>query len=160
MCEQCWPATCEDDIKKFWHHLALHQSPLAEISPNKDHIPLWIWGDEAQYRENGDQVMLMCLGNILDKRKFSIEACYPLSLRRSDAWDWFWVCLIKSLLSFFLQIGMNSKYCCQPDLNIDMPNQIYIYICMIIHGFFTPIWPMWETRPRHPHEKDHQKKHT
>ncbi len=113
VCEQCWPAICEDDVKQFWHHLALHRSPLAEISPNQDHIPLWIWGDEAQYRENGDQVLLICMGSILDKRKFSIEACYPLSLCRSETWekaDQLFVFVIKSLLVLVSVRHANINY--------------------------------------------------
>ena len=86
VCEPCWPTVDEDDIKKYWDHLKEHKSPLASISPDRNHVPLWIWGDEAQYRESGDEILLICMGSICDTRKFSVETCYPLSICRSDSW--------------------------------------------------------------------------
>jgi hypothetical protein len=79
------PHIDESEIKHYWDHLSKVNSPLAKISPEKNHYPLWIWGDEAQYRENGDEIMLICIGAVLDNRKHSIESCYPLSICRSDA---------------------------------------------------------------------------
>ena len=79
------PNVCKSEIKRYWDHLSKVNSPLAKISPEMDHYPIWIWGDEAQYRENGDEIMLICIGAVLDNRKHSIESCYPLSICRSDA---------------------------------------------------------------------------
>ncbi|CAL1145496.1 unnamed protein product [Cladocopium goreaui] len=78
------PHIDESEIKHYWDHLSKVNSPLAKISPEKNHYPLWIWGDEAQYRENGDEIMLICIGAVLDNRKHSIESCYPLSICRSE----------------------------------------------------------------------------
>lgn len=78
------PSIPKSKIKEFWDHLSGVNSPLAEISPGKGHYPLWLWGDECQYRESGEEVMLIAMGGILDHRKHSIEACYPLSITRSE----------------------------------------------------------------------------
>lgn len=79
------PVIEEREIRGFWEHLSACKSPLANISPDKNHYPLWIWGDEAQYRENGDEVLLITLGAVLDPRKYSVEACYPICILRSEA---------------------------------------------------------------------------
>ena len=79
------PSLPSSEIKSFWDHLSNANSPLAEISPGKNHYPIWLWGDECQYRESGEEVMLIAMGGVLDNRKHSIEACYPLSITRSEA---------------------------------------------------------------------------
>ena len=85
VCEPCWPRIDPADVETYWQNLESHQSPLASISPDHSHIPLWIWGDECQFRENGDELLLICIGCVVDARKFSVEVCYPLALCRSDA---------------------------------------------------------------------------
>ncbi len=85
VCEPCWPCVDDADVKAFWNNLSANGSPLANISPDKNHIPIWLWGDEAQYRENGDEILLICMGIVVDKRKFSVESCYPLGICRSDS---------------------------------------------------------------------------
>ena len=89
-CHPSWPMVANADVKKYWEHLAAQNSPLASISPNQDHVPLWLWGDEAQYRKgSGDEILLVCLGSVLHTEKFSVASCYPLSLCRSEAGlDW------------------------------------------------------------------------
>lgn len=81
-----WPRIPDEDIKHYWSHLRAVGSPLAGVSPQGNHIPLWIWGDGAQWRENGDEIYLICIGCCIDKRKFSVESCYPISLCKSDSW--------------------------------------------------------------------------
>ncbi|CAK8995748.1 Uncharacterized protein (Fragment) [Durusdinium trenchii] len=84
VCEPCWPRIDPADVETYWQNLESHQSPLASISPDHSHIPLWIWGDECQFRENGDELLLICIGCVVDARKFSVEVCYPLALCRSE----------------------------------------------------------------------------
>ncbi len=81
-----WPLIPDEDIKHYWSHLRAVGSPLAGVSPQGHHIPLWIWGDGAQWRENGDEIYLICIGCCIDKRKFSVESCFPISLCKSDSW--------------------------------------------------------------------------
>lgn len=92
--EPHWPSIDQAAIIEYWDNLKNRNSPLAEISPDKTHIPLWIWGDECQFRENGDELLVICIGSILDPRKFSIDCCYPLALCRSEA------CLVLVLANF------------------------------------------------------------
>lgn len=79
------PSVDGQEVVQYWSHLSAMGNPLAKISPLKNHIPLWIWGDEAQFRENGDEVLLIAIGSVLDQRKYSVEACYPLSICRSES---------------------------------------------------------------------------
>jgi len=103
VCEPEWPSADQDDVRQYWEHLEKHASPIAELSPTKCHVPLWIWGDECQFRENG-------CGYVLDKRKFSIECCYPLALCRSEAFpiNEIYTCLCFVFLFSFMFI---SLYC-------------------------------------------------
>ena len=94
------------EIRKYWDHLSNSGSPLAMISPGKNHYPLWIWGDEAQYRENGDEVLLICCGAILDKRSYSIESCYPLCICRSEAGFLFSIAYVTYV--YFIRLYGNS----------------------------------------------------
>ena len=80
-----WPRIASHDIKQYWDHLKKVGSPLASVSPQGNHIPCWIWGDEAQWRENGDEICLICMGCCIDHRKFSVQSCFPISLCRSDS---------------------------------------------------------------------------
>ena len=79
------PHISDSEIKEFWDHLSACNSPLAKVSENKTHYPLWIWGDEAQFRESGEEVLLITLGSILDRRTYTVEACYPVCVLRSEA---------------------------------------------------------------------------
>ena len=86
VCHPSWPAVDAGAVRAYWQHLAQCKSPLANLSPSQNHVPVWLWGDEAQFRKgSGDNVLLLCMGAVLDTRKFSVECCYPLTLCRSDA---------------------------------------------------------------------------
>lgn len=97
VCEPCWPSVTDGDVQQYWNHLSDHGSPLATLSPNKKHVPLWLWGDEAQFRENGDEILLICMGLAIDNRKYSVESCYPLSVCRSESLP----CSANIISSFF-----------------------------------------------------------
>ena len=112
------------DINHFWQHIRNSGSPLKDISPGH-HYPLWIWGDEAQYRENGDEVMLITLGSILDKRKHSVESCYPLSICRSDPCSTF-----------------NTVFPVQFSLSCDSNYRYAIYMCLLPYLWFPCILPV------------------
>ena len=72
------------NIAQYWSHLKDRKSPLASISPDGSHYPLWLWGDEAQFRESGEEIQLIAMGAVLDTRKHSLETCFPLSICRSE----------------------------------------------------------------------------
>ena len=81
-----WPEIKEADVREYWNHLAQRKSPLANISPEKNHIPLWLWGDECEFRENGEEIMLIAFGCAIDPRKNSTECCFPLCLCRTETY--------------------------------------------------------------------------
>ena len=78
------PKISPDEISQYWSHLRDRKSPLASISPDGCHYPLWLWGDEAQFRESGDEIQLIAMGAVLDSRKHSLETCFPLSICRTE----------------------------------------------------------------------------
>ena len=43
---KCFPRTSCDDVNRYWSHLQSRGAALGNISPNRNHIPMWIWGDE------------------------------------------------------------------------------------------------------------------
>ena len=79
-----WPQQNENEIQQYWNHLCHVGSPLAKLSPGKSHIPVWLWGDEADFRESGESVLVIAMGCVIDPRKFSAECCYPICICRSD----------------------------------------------------------------------------
>lgn len=85
VCESDWPQRDPADVQRYWQNLSKRKSPVAAISPEKSHVPLWIWGDECEYRENGDELLIICMGYVLDTRKFSIESCYPIVVCRCES---------------------------------------------------------------------------
>ena len=81
-----WPTVDAGDVKQYWQHLAARGSPLSQLSPDQDHIPVWLWGDEAQYRKGSqDEILLLCMGSVLHPEKFSVASCFPLTICRSDS---------------------------------------------------------------------------
>lgn len=86
-----WPEIREDDIRQYWNHLAQRGSPLANISPERNHIPIWLWGDECEFRENGEEITVIAFGCAIDSRKYSAESCYPLCLCRTETFMHCWL---------------------------------------------------------------------
>ena len=104
------PLISDSEIKEYWDHLSACNSPLAKVSETKTHYPLWIWGDEAQYRESGDEVLLISLGAVLDQRKYSVEACFPKFNRTNYCFSLFAEALVRlgtegGFLNSFCHLG-------------------------------------------------------
>ena len=78
------PEDARHQVKSFWQHLSDCGSPLAGMSDDGSHIPLYIWGDEAQYRDSGEEILVLTLGSILDGRRYSVESCYPMCILRTE----------------------------------------------------------------------------
>ena len=93
-----WPTVDAGDVKQYWQHLTARGSPLSQLSPDQDHIPVWLWGDEAQYRKGSqDEILLLCMGSVLHPEKFSVASCFPLTICRSDSWMLSLACLYSVL---------------------------------------------------------------
>ena len=41
-------------------------------------IPLWLWGDDCRFNEQGHKIVIIAMGAVLDERKSSKDTVYPL----------------------------------------------------------------------------------
>lgn len=74
-----FPEISTDLVANYWRHLVAVGSPLRHMSPNKDHIPMYVWGDGAQYTESGESMMVFSCGIVIDPKRTNI---FPLFLCR------------------------------------------------------------------------------
>ena len=81
---ELFPFVPERQCKRYWNHLCETSSPVALKIPSKNYIPLFIWGDSANYCKD-ESVIVICFGCILDDRKNSIESRFPLVICREDS---------------------------------------------------------------------------
>lgn len=81
---ELFPAIPARKIRRYWRHLEFVGSELASVSPNADHHPIWIWGDAAAYSKE-QNVIVLCLGSVLDDETNSVKACFPLALCREES---------------------------------------------------------------------------
>lgn len=105
-----WPEINMDDVRQYWNHLTQRGSPLADISPTGEHIPIWLWGDECEFRESGEQILVLVMGLVTDPRTFSAECCYPLCLCRSDSRTSNWSSYLKAFRFCFCLMRLFGTY--------------------------------------------------
>ena len=74
-----FPKISTDLVANYWRHLGAVGSPLRHMSPNQDHIPMYVWGDGAQYTESGESMMVFSCGIVIDPKRTNI---FPLFLCR------------------------------------------------------------------------------
>ena len=75
-----WPKMEEANIRAYWNHLRNVRSPLATMSDGT-HIPLYLWGDGAQFTESGQSMMVFACGFILDENRSNV---FPLWMCREE----------------------------------------------------------------------------
>ena len=76
-------STDEPANREFWEH----NGSWSSVTATPRHIPLYLWGDDAVYLETGgDKIMCITMGAIMDERKDSFNACWPLAIVRCDLW--------------------------------------------------------------------------
>lgn len=75
-----WPSIPEKHTATYWVH-------MKENSFQHDVVPMWLWGDDAQYLESGEQITVVCCGLLLqnDTEKTTVKRCFPLFLYREDS---------------------------------------------------------------------------
>lgn len=79
-----WPHHKPRELTRYWNHIRCSgKSPLGEVSPESNHIPLWFWGDGAQVN-NQFSVVVLAIGACLDQRSFSMDFCFPLTFVREE----------------------------------------------------------------------------
>lgn len=44
--------------------------------------PFFIWGDDCQYNESYEKLIVICMGHVLDRRTFSLESSWPIIVLR------------------------------------------------------------------------------
>ena len=80
-----FPNLAEGSVQQYWTHLKSIGSPLGGMSDDGCHIPLYLWGDGAQYTESGQSIMAFTCGIVIDKNRSNT---WPLFLCREDPWIW------------------------------------------------------------------------
>ena len=77
-----WPKLEDGEIQKYWNHLREAQSPLSGMSDDGCHIPLYLWGDGAQFTESGQSMTAFCCGIVIDPDRSNV---FPLFLCKDDS---------------------------------------------------------------------------
>lgn len=81
-------------LREYWEHLSGHlewaKSHVALC--HHAHVPVWLWGDDAQYNELGQKIVAVSMGCVLDDRTHCVQTVWPLFAYRFDT------CLILFLI--------------------------------------------------------------
>ncbi len=73
-------------LAQYWQHFQDIGMDWATLSEKKEEClhPLFLWGDDVQYNQNFEKLETVCIGHVLDCRKFSMETSFPLFCIRDD----------------------------------------------------------------------------
>ena len=74
----------DNEVRRYWQHHRSAKTCLAHVCETDDAIPIWLWGDAAQYNAKNESVVVLCCGCILDQRKASVSTCFPFVILRED----------------------------------------------------------------------------
>ena len=72
------------EIDRYWTHLASKGLPHTADKPGSGCVPMWLWGDDTRYNEQGAKIVLVAMGAVLDRRKSSKDTTYPLFAYQVD----------------------------------------------------------------------------
>ena len=78
----------EDEVAKYWQHIESMGLPTHGASHK--HVPLYVWGDDAQFTENNDKLVCVSFGRSLETGKNSLIFCWPLFVFHHVPWP---ICL-------------------------------------------------------------------
>lgn len=73
-----FPEISKEAISKYWKHMKACKSPIGDMSTG-DHLPVYVWGDGAQYTESGESIMVFSCGIVVDEKRTNI---FPLFMCR------------------------------------------------------------------------------
>ena len=76
-----WPTLENGALDEYWKHLKNVGSPLGGMSDGS-HIPIYFWGDGAQYTESGESILVFTCGIVIDENRSNT---FPLFMCREDA---------------------------------------------------------------------------
>lgn len=74
-----FPEISKEAISKYWKHMKACKSPIGDMSTG-DHLPVYVWGDGAQYTESGESIMVFSCGIVVDEKRTNI---FPLFMCRA-----------------------------------------------------------------------------
>lgn len=76
----------DQEIEKYWQFLSYTGFPHSTNKAGTGCIPLWIWGDDAQYNELQSKVVIVAIGCVLDPRTCSKTTVWPLFAYKVEPW--------------------------------------------------------------------------
>ena len=79
-----WPTISQSELDEYWANLA--GKDWADRLGGGDVHPLFLWGDDCQFNESREKLIMVSLGHALDKRTFSLECGWPVIALREEPW--------------------------------------------------------------------------
>ena len=73
------------EIGHYWTHLASKVVPNTADKPGSGCVPLWLWGDDTRYNEQGAKIVVVAMGAMMDRRKSSKDTVYLIFCYQVDS---------------------------------------------------------------------------
>ena len=73
------------EIDHYWTHLASKGVPNTADKPGSGCVPLWLWGDDTRYNEQGAKIVVVAMGAVMDRRTSSKDTVYPIFCYQVDS---------------------------------------------------------------------------
>ena len=74
----------DQEIDRYWTYLSSKGVPHTHDKPGSGCVPLWLWGDDTRYNEQGAKIVVVAVGAVLDRRKSSKDTVYPIFCYQVD----------------------------------------------------------------------------
>ena len=72
-----------DDVAAYWRHAGKYMSwAKNHWGTTANHLPAFLYGDDAQFDEAHNKLLVVSLGFLLDGRRSSMETHHPLFVLR------------------------------------------------------------------------------
>ena len=97
------PTTSEsyEEISAFWRHM--RDRGVATFGASDEHIPLYIWGDDAQYtKTHQDKIVVVAMGCVLSRESDAMACVWPLVIYQqanSEVQMWDLLGLVSTVMS-------------------------------------------------------------
>ena len=116
-----FPQVFAAELSKYWHHFQSLGIDWAAASKDLEETlhPVYLWGDDVQYNESYEKLIVICMGHCLDKRTFSLETCWPIITIREvplqESSCFFCIVLVDSIFPNYpwylnVHICINQRY--------------------------------------------------
>ena len=81
-----WPAgdCVMKSVEQFWTHAELVKATWRSAAPSNKHHPLYIWGDDCTFNEQGEKLLVVAMGHCCDKDASSLDCIWPLAVLRCE----------------------------------------------------------------------------